>query len=404
MNDVLQRLRMLEQAVDLLTAQVSRIRQVPSDQFRHREVFLGRCYNNGSYPSSGNTFPVTFVDATFTEAGGSQTPTVVERNTGNIVFAQNLLGSEIPAAGTMVPLVRENERWWTWYTPSGSGTDDADAFIRIKTGGAEASCAAVDKDVGECYWHGAVVTLAGSPNFCADPWTEGEAIWVMDATFCDKPPSLKRDQVYHARKLSDSYTPSGQSARKLYGIRHQDDLCERFLRMSTGSVTAQDTFKILVEQLAYPYTGDPVCAKVDLCDAIDECGVIANVLCDQIKALSTLDPMAAGDVVKLVAEVTSTGPSVACKKIELCTIFEGLVDYVYETDDDVTIPAYIMRDTPPDECQRISLCDIDVILLNNAGKDPNRDYVRVLRGNGTDWDCEYVEVVQPCSCPQPPLS
>lgn len=215
------RLRELEDTVARISAHVASVSARPADVPTGVSVRIARTYDNGSYPGTGDTFPATFVDATFTEAGGTQTPSVTERNTANVVFIHNTHSSYIPV-NTLVPVTYVNGRWWTW-KDSGTG-QDADGVVRIKNyTGSPATCDTQSRDGSSCLYSGKILTLAGSPNFCSDPWTEGSDCWIADIDRCSPPTSLNFNDAYIGRKLSDSYRPTiGDPYRPLYVIRNTD--------------------------------------------------------------------------------------------------------------------------------------------------------------------------------------
>ena len=222
MKDVNTRLLELERMVGQLSSQSDRVAARPGMANSPNPIRLARTYNNGAYPgaSDANTFPATFIDATFTEAGGLQTAAVDERDTTNVIFVHNVFDKVIPV-GTKIPVVYENGRWFTWYNEGTGSNGDADGLVRIKnTTGSPATCDAISRVVSTCHYSGKIVTLAGSPNFCDDPWTEGTDVWIFDSVRCDIPTQLKFNDVYHARKLSDSFQPSnGLGLRPLYVVR-----------------------------------------------------------------------------------------------------------------------------------------------------------------------------------------
>lgn len=215
------RLRELEVTVSRHSAHIAGTHTRPAEISSTSEVRIARTYNNGSYPGTGDTFPATFVDATFTESGGTQTPAVVERNTANIIFVHNVPGTYI-AVNTLIPVTYSNGRWWTFQS-TGTG-NDADGVVRIKNyTGSPATCDTQARNGSSCLYSGKILSLAGSPNFCSDPWTEGSDCWIADIDRCSPPTSLNFNDAYIGRKLSDSYRPTiGDPYRPLYVIRNTE--------------------------------------------------------------------------------------------------------------------------------------------------------------------------------------
>jgi len=129
--ELLERMRRMESEIARLSADLARLRATPADTARPQEVRLARTYNTGSYPGGGsdNTFPATFVDGTFTETAGNQTPTITERDTGNVAIIHNTSDDYIPV-NTLIPVWRQGGRWWTTYTTGSGGVtcDDLKAL------------------------------------------------------------------------------------------------------------------------------------------------------------------------------------------------------------------------------------------------------------------------------------
>ena len=116
-----------EVRLDRLEADVRRIAEL-ADQSAEREARLGQVRNprlaktvmgDVSYPAADdspvpNTYPIVFLDSTWTEDQGGQTPTHTERQTNYAALAH--LPDEKPYAylpeGSIVVVAWDNRRWW----------------------------------------------------------------------------------------------------------------------------------------------------------------------------------------------------------------------------------------------------------------------------------------------------
>lgn len=78
----------------------------------------------GSYPGTGNTFPIVFVDATYAESIGTNALTQVHRQSAPHTVCRHIGGEYIPE-DTLVSVWEENDRWWT------AGSAPAQANILI---------------------------------------------------------------------------------------------------------------------------------------------------------------------------------------------------------------------------------------------------------------------------------
>jgi hypothetical protein len=66
------------------------------------------------YPDPGaNVYPIIFIDGTFTEAAGVQTPTYHDRQDEPAHYVLDLDGGSYIAEGSKLVVVRMNNRWWT---------------------------------------------------------------------------------------------------------------------------------------------------------------------------------------------------------------------------------------------------------------------------------------------------
>lgn len=98
-----------------------------------RDVFLARTAikPGGTYPGSGNTFWIEFLDGYFTDASGAQTPTWETRGLADGVHAHNI-DNEYVNEGTMLFAVwqqgtndeTDGEWWFQRAAGGGGGTDD----------------------------------------------------------------------------------------------------------------------------------------------------------------------------------------------------------------------------------------------------------------------------------------
>lgn len=76
---------------------------------------LARTVNGGtSYPSSGNTFYIEFLDGSYTKSPGNQTPTLAARQSVNFAVCQNL-ASTLPSEGTKLHVFEWRGYWWTYW-------------------------------------------------------------------------------------------------------------------------------------------------------------------------------------------------------------------------------------------------------------------------------------------------
>lgn len=105
------------------------------------------------YPSSGDTFWIQFLDSTFTETEGDQTPTHTERQADGAVVAHSLGG--YLAEDTVVFAARDNGRWWIWRC---LGEGDV-LWAKVQSGNTNADAnLARGFTVMSCNWEGTGVT------------------------------------------------------------------------------------------------------------------------------------------------------------------------------------------------------------------------------------------------------
>lgn len=105
-----QRIELLERQMEALTRKLDQ--GFDRSMALNEQPRLAKTYNPGSYPSDpANVYPIMFLNGTFTETAGNQTPTYTNRSSTSKRVGFGLTDEYIEA-GTVVACWRQNNRWW----------------------------------------------------------------------------------------------------------------------------------------------------------------------------------------------------------------------------------------------------------------------------------------------------
>jgi len=78
-----------------------------------RHVRLARTTTSGTYPSTPcDTYEIVFLDGTFTESAGDQTPTYTERSASPQAIAYDIRSDGLIPEDTEVLVLEQNGKWW----------------------------------------------------------------------------------------------------------------------------------------------------------------------------------------------------------------------------------------------------------------------------------------------------
>lgn len=112
------RLFSLEAEIRRLQAMVAQLEQRQARARQTRQVYLAICKElSGSYPATGSTIPIVFVDASFAEVVPNiGTLDVTEIHSEAHRIAWNLKPDNIPARLSVIPVWSQQGRWFTDYT------------------------------------------------------------------------------------------------------------------------------------------------------------------------------------------------------------------------------------------------------------------------------------------------
>jgi hypothetical protein len=114
-GELSERVQYLERQVEQLAARINAEVSVGSPSRRKQTRTARTVESGGSYPSSGNTFPIIFVDGEYTETAGNQTPTYTARAATPSHFVHNVADQYI-SVNIEVQVWFENEQWWCEHT------------------------------------------------------------------------------------------------------------------------------------------------------------------------------------------------------------------------------------------------------------------------------------------------
>lgn len=117
-----------------------------------------------SYPTSGNTFPIVFLDGSYTAASGAQTPTLAQRSNDFQSYVHNLAARPFLPEGTIAVAYRIGKQWWT------STPNPIAQYIEFYLSGTLLTTNATTSVVVESYWGG---SDPGSPQTVINPQAGG---------------------------------------------------------------------------------------------------------------------------------------------------------------------------------------------------------------------------------------
>jgi len=139
------------------------------DAYRRRDLFHQTprqirtaitCAISASYPTApADTYGIKFVDGTFTESAGDQTPTDTNRSATYQRIAHDRTPGRFLAEGTLVQVYEENSRWWIFHADQLLAWLELDATL---TPGSSASATL-------CVWNGSIYGTTGGSTTLYDP-------------------------------------------------------------------------------------------------------------------------------------------------------------------------------------------------------------------------------------------
>ena len=183
---------------------------------------LARTTTSTSYPGQpANSFEIEFLDGTFTETPGQQTPTYTARSANPTAVCHHIAGN-LPPENTVIEVFQHNGKWWTQYAV---GENDDTQLVKVDTDVTD--CTDAGYDEGGCIWSGQLVQSSINPaggTACNFPHNEVTAIWITTVNQCPAVTVLQEGEIYLAKKVGtwDPVTPSADP-RDLYALQAPED-------------------------------------------------------------------------------------------------------------------------------------------------------------------------------------
>lgn len=196
-RDLEQELRRLQASVDRGAADRESITSLPRNP---RLAKTSKETSGGSYPdisTTPNTYWIQFLDSTFTETEGNQTPTHTSRQTAGdgVVLAHKLSGDDgdFLEEGTIVPVMFDNGRFWILQREEGFDRCTADLKGAIS-------------GTGEKTVDNVVVIRGVSPLSDPSSTTEELSVWNDDIEFSGDDDGECRIEYNHTENRWEFYT------------------------------------------------------------------------------------------------------------------------------------------------------------------------------------------------------
>lgn len=239
-----ERILTLESTIARMASDIDRSRAREAITSGRSPVRIARIV--GPVGSSDNTFDIIFIDGTYTETKGQQTPTWDDRQFSAKAVAYNLAGTKVDA-GTKVPVYFWGDLWWLWHNTTSSSSDHPLAIVRIDESPGVGSCSPVSRPT-DCVWEGYKMAAVISSEMCggdgSEPYTDDVPIWITDIGHCSPTMSLNKNERYIGYKIG-TFTRSGDT-RDLYVIRHFDTA-----ESDTGVIVIQGTSDSVIDMTTY---------------------------------------------------------------------------------------------------------------------------------------------------------
>jgi len=108
-----ERLVNIEQQIQAAQAVAAQLDGRDPRQETPRVVRLAKTTSSSTYPTTGQKFEIIFTGATYTEAIGVETPTLIERSASPQAWVFSLSGAYI-AEGELIWVFEFDGQWWTW--------------------------------------------------------------------------------------------------------------------------------------------------------------------------------------------------------------------------------------------------------------------------------------------------
>ena len=151
-----------------LESQVADLRrQIERDARRNARLVAPRqvrtaitCAISASYPTApADTYGIKFLDSTFTETAGDQTPTDTNRSATYQRIAHDRMSGRFLSEGTVVEVYEQNNRWWIVHA------DQLLAWLELDAALHPGSSAAATL----CVFNGTIYTATGGSTTLYDP-------------------------------------------------------------------------------------------------------------------------------------------------------------------------------------------------------------------------------------------
>lgn len=176
---------------------------------------------SGGYPTEESTpsvYPIVFLDGSYTETPGLQTPTLTAHSASDQRVGYSLSTGYIPE-NSLVAVWRQNNRYWI--VPAVGSTPTNVSIISIHKAAEATICDPMDPDETSCLYDARLEFFDSTGGEIAcdrfDPIPEA-MIWAVALNRCKCIPVRPRHQErYLARQMLDAYGPSDDK-RPLYAF------------------------------------------------------------------------------------------------------------------------------------------------------------------------------------------
>lgn len=204
-----ERVLALERELHALRQTTQRYAASSGPAFHKRHVRLAKTVKGPDpvYPATGNVFYIVFLDGSYTETVGTQSPTYIERQDvdapTNVVHSNRYLDE-----GEIIEALEQNDQWW--HRDKTGDSQDLRVVVIDGTAGEPVT------PNGGCVYPGTVQTLTGS-DMCGSAFDDSTSVWVYFPQIDENLPHIVlAGNTYVGFLISDAYTVSPSDTRQLF--------------------------------------------------------------------------------------------------------------------------------------------------------------------------------------------